>query len=62
MLVVVCCTAVGVKYMKCMLVGSGHDVSVVCWLWSPYVIGQTIIFSCCFFFLLLSSFFFFSLA
>ena len=26
-------------------------------LWSPYVIGQTIIFSCCFF-LLLSSFFF----
>jgi len=22
-------------------------------LWSPYVIGQTIIFSCCFFFLLL---------
>jgi len=26
-------------------------------LWSPYVIGQTIIFSCCFFFFLLSSFF-----
>jgi len=32
------------------------------YLWSPYVIGQTIIFSSCFFFLLLlssSSFFFF---
>jgi len=27
-------------------------------LWSPYVIGQTIIFSSCSFFLLLSSFFF----
>jgi len=27
-------------------------------LWSPYVIGQTIIFSSCFFFFLLSSFFF----
>ena len=27
-------------------------------LWSPYVIGQTIIFSCCLFFLLLSSSFF----
>ena len=33
--------------------------SYVSWLWSPYVIGQTIIFSCCglFFFLLLLSFF-----
>jgi len=34
---------------------------ICCWnffLWSPYVIGQTIIFSSCFF-LLLSSFFFF---
>jgi len=30
-----------------------------CWLWSPYIIGQTIIFSSCFF-LLSSSFFFFS--
>ena len=29
-------------------------------LWSPYVIGQTIIFSSCFFFFLLSSSFFFS--
>ena len=27
------------------------------WLWSPYAIGQTIIFSCCGFYLLLSSFF-----
>ena len=32
------------------------------YLWSPYVIGQTIIFSSCFFFLLLSSFFLFFLA
>ena len=30
---------------------------VYSWLWSPYVIGQTIIFSSCGFFLLLSSFF-----
>ena len=31
---------------------------ILCWLWSPYVIGQTIIFSSCFFFfLLLLSFF-----
>ena len=32
----------------------GDDVA---FLWSPYVIGQTIIFSCCFFLLSSSSFF-----
>ena len=32
---------------------------LVLFLWSPYVIGQTIIFSSCFFFFLSSSFFFF---
>jgi len=31
-----------------------------CFLWSPYVIGQTIIFSSCFFLLSSSFFFFFS--
>ena len=33
--------------------------ATLCYLWSPYVIGQTIIFSSCFFLLLSSSFFFF---
>jgi len=28
------------------------DKQIVCWLWSPYVIGQTIIFSSCGFYLL----------
>ena len=36
-----------------------HVTHTVIFLWSPYVIGQTVIFSSCFFFLL-SSFFFFS--
>jgi len=35
---------------------------MTCFLWSPYVIGQTIIFSSCFFFFLFSFFFFFFLA
>jgi len=36
-----------------------RSVDVIsCWLWSPYVIGQTIIFSSCFFLLSSSSFFF----
>ena len=40
---------------------SGHYYCLECvtvrWLWSPYVLRQTIIFSSCFFLLLLSSFF-----
>ena len=35
-----------------------HTITQSHLLWSAYVIGQTIIFSCCFFFLLLSSSFF----
>jgi len=39
----------------CLLVSSSKPVnySIIELLWSPYVIGQTIIFSCFFFFLLL---------
>ena len=37
----------------------GKHLGELSLLWSPYVVGQTIIFSSCFFFLLLSSFFLF---
>ena len=43
------------KYILIMAFSSvvGEYLLVQFYLWSPYVIGQTIIFSCCFFFLLL---------
>jgi len=46
-------------WWECTLHSEGKVWSTIALLWSPYGLGQTIIFSCCFFFLL-SSFFFIS--
>ena len=45
-------------FQNCQLFGISCDLAYPdSFLWSPYVIGQTIIFSCCFFFFFLLSFF-----
>ena len=56
------CSAPGDYRWSIVVTSTDCDCTVGCivhWLWLPYIIGQTIIFSCCgLFFLLLLSFFF----